>query len=97
MGSRRRPAGHRRTREEQRERDCSPIHWERGLSSKAQGIQALVEFRDRVIKAEDEQNWKCIVILRDELIETFVSEHFTNRSMNGLRRCRLSSGRPPIR
>jgi REase_MTES_1575/Protein of unknown function (DUF3320) len=46
--------------------------------TKAQGIQVLVEFRESVIRAEM-ANWEPHrSILRDAMIEAFVSQHFTD-------------------
>ena len=47
-----------------------------GPLTKAAGIQALIEFRESVIRA-DVPNWEAHrSILRDAMIETFVSQHF---------------------
>jgi very-short-patch-repair endonuclease/RecA/RadA recombinase len=46
--------------------------------TKAQGIQALIEFRENVIHAEI-PNWEAHrSILRDAMIEAFVSKHFAD-------------------
>jgi len=46
--------------------------------TKDQGIQALIEFREKVIHAEM-PNWEAHrSILRDAMIETFVSKHFAD-------------------
>jgi hypothetical protein len=57
--------------------EWSPLGNEAPLN-KAHGIQALVEFREGVIRT-DMPNWEAHrSILRDAMIETFVSQHFTD-------------------
>jgi hypothetical protein len=49
-----------------------------GPLTKSSGIQALKEFRERVIRA-DTPDWEAHrSILRDAMIETFVSQHFVD-------------------
>ena len=62
--------------------------------TKAHGIQALVEFRESLIRTEIPTGctpW----ILRDAMIETFVSQHFTDPDQ-WLRKFKPFFGRPPI-
>jgi hypothetical protein len=55
-----------------------PLPDEDGPLTKAQGIQALVEFRENVIRVGSHAWEAHRSILRDAMIETFVSQQFTD-------------------